>query len=535
MIPADLILTNGVVLTLNFQDTESEAIAVKDGKILSVGSNEEISKLSGPQTKVIDLKGRTATPGFISTHDHFLQHGISAEFILDIRYPKTRSCKEIAEAISERAAETEKGKWIIATGWDETLLEERRFPNRWDIDPASPDNPVWIRRVFEMGVANTRALDEAEITKDTPDPPLGRIDRDEGGEPTGLLKGRAMDMIVSTIPPWTQEEMEQGIKRACADFLAHGMTAVIEPGILMPQLEAYRSLHGKRGLTVRTFIQYGFLHDQGEVEEAISKVQIGGDDNLRVIGLKYAVDGGVGPRTAMMHEPFEGQPENRGTQLIDSETLKEMTLMGHEAGFQVAIHAIGDRGIDSAIDAYEHAQKTSPRPDPRHQIVHCYFPSEEALSKIKALGVMVNTQAPFLYWLGDSFIEAVGRERAARCIPLRTMLDQGIPVGNSHDSTVTPPLPTIGIYASVARKTIKGDAIGEYEAITPLQALRTYTTLAARHAFMEQKIGSLEPGKYADIAVWNRNPLEADTEEIKELEVEMTLVEGQVRYARNDL
>jgi hypothetical protein len=535
MAPADLILVNGVVLTLDSQDTVSEAVAVKDGKIVSVGSDEDMSKLSGPGTKVIDLKGRTATPGLISTHDHFLQHGLSAEFILDIRYPKARNCKEIAEAIAERASETERGKWIVATGWDETLLEERRFPNRWDLDHASSDNPVWIRRVFEMGVANTRALDEAGITKDTPDPPFGRIDRDEGGEPTGLLRGRAMDMIVSTIPPWTQEEMEQGIKRACADFLAQGMTAVIEPGILTPQLEAYRSLHEKGGLTVRTFVQYGFLHDQGEVEEAIGKVKIGGDDNLRVIGLKFAVDGGVGPRTAMMHEPFEGQPENRGTQLIDSETLKEMTLTGHRAGFQVAIHAIGDRGIDAAMDAYEHAQTTAPRPDPRHQIVHCYFPSEEALRKIEALGVMVNTQAPFLYWLGDSFIEAVGWERADRCIPLRTMLDRGIPVGNSHDSTVTPPLPTIGIYASVARKTIKGEAIGEYEAITPLQALRTYTTLAARHAFMGEKIGSLEPGKYADMAVWNRNPLEVDVEEIRDLRVDMTLVEGQVRYARGGL
>ncbi len=535
MIPTDLILTNGVILTLDSLDTKSEAIAVKDGKILSVGSNDEISKLSGPRTKVIDLKGRTATPGLISTHDHFQQHGISAEFILDIRYPKVRSCREIAEALAERVAETEKGKWIIATGWDETLLEERRFPNKWDLDPASPDNPVWIRRVFEMGVANTRALDEAGITKDTPNPPFGRIDRDEGGEPTGLLRGRAVDMVISAIPSWTQKEIERGIRRACADFLAQGMTAVIEPGILMPQLEAYRSLYGKGGLTVRTSIQYGFLHDQGEVEEAISSVQIGGDDNLKVIGLKFAVDGGVGPRTAMMHEPFEGQPENRGTQLIDYETLKEMTLMGHKAGFQVAIHAIGDRGIDAAMNAYEHTQTTAPRPNPRHQIVHCYFPSEEALRKIKALGVMVNTQAPFLYWLGDSFIEAVGRERVARCIPLRTMLDWGIHVGNSHDSTVTPPLPTIGIYASVARKTITGDTIGEHEAITPLQALRTYTTLAARHAFMEEKIGSLEPGKYADIAVWNKNPLEIDTAEIKELKVEMTLVEGQVRYAKSDL
>jgi len=145
---------------------------------------------------------------------------------------------------------------------------------------------------------------------------------------------------------------------------------------------------------------------------------------------------------------------------------------------------------------------------------------------------VVNTQAPFLYWLGDSFIEAVGPDRAAQCIPLKTMLGRGIPVGNSHDATVTPPLPRIGIYASVARRTIKGETMGSDEAVTPLQALRTYTTLAARHAFMEEKIGSLEPGKYADLAVWDRSPLEVDAEELKELEVEMTLVEGVVRYRK---
>jgi hypothetical protein len=310
------------------------------------------------------------------------------------------------------------------------------------------------------------------------------------------------------------------------------MTTIIEPGILMPQLEAYRSLHRKGGLTVRSFIQYGFLHDPEEVKEALDEVEMGGDDFLRVIGLKYAIDGGVGPRTALMYEPFEGEPENRGMQLVEAETLKEITLMGHEAGFQIAIHAIGDRAIDLTMDAYEHAQTTSPRPDPRHQIVHCYFPSEDALKRIEELGVMVNTQAPFLYWLGDSFIEAVGPGRAARCIPLKTMLERDIPVGNSHDATVTPPLPRIGIYASVARRTIKGETMGSDEAIIHLQALHTYTTLAARHAFMEEKIGSLEPGKYADVAVWDRSPLEVDAEELKELEVEMTLVEGVVRYRK---
>ena len=171
---ADIVLRGGPVVTMDDKNTVGRALAVKDGKILSVGTEAEISKLSGDGTEVIELNERAVTPGLISSHDHFLQYGLTAEFILDIRYPKAKSCKEIAEAIRKRATETEKGKWIIATGWDETLLEEKRFPNRWDLDPVSPDNPVWIRRVFQMGVANSRALEAAGITKETPDPSMGR-------------------------------------------------------------------------------------------------------------------------------------------------------------------------------------------------------------------------------------------------------------------------------------------------------------------------------------------------------------------------
>ena len=529
---ADLILKGGEVIALDGMDSMVEAVAVKEGKILKVGSNSEIQALVGPGTEVIDLEGRAVTPGLISTHDHFLQYGIAAEFVSDIRYPKVKNIEEIAEVVAGRVAEAEKGTWILASGWDETLLEENRFPTRWDLDPVSPENPVWIRRVFEMGVANSKALEEAGITRETPGPPLGKIDRDEEGEPTGLLRGRAMDLVVDAMPPWTQREMEQALRRACGDFLAQGMTSVIEPGILMPQLQAYKSLHEKGELTLRVSVQYGFLHDVDEVNEAISIVEVGGDDMLQVIGLKFAVDGGVGPRTALMYSPFEDQPYNYGMQLIDDKTLMEMTRIGHEAGFQVAIHAIGDRAIDITLDAYEYAQENSPRSDPRHQIVHCYFPSEKALEKIKRLGVMVNTQPPFLYWLGDSFLEALGNELCASCMPLKTMIQNDISVGNSHDTTVTPPMPTIGLYASVARRTIKGETLGGDEALTTLQALRTYTTLAAKHSYMEEKIGSLEPGKYADLAVWNENPLKVDAENLKELKVEMTFVGGVMRYKR---
>jgi len=532
MAHADLLIRNGTVITLDPDNSVVESIAVKDGKVMATGSEEELSHLTGSRTEVMDMGGGTATPGLISTHDHFLQHGVSAQHILDVRYPKARSCRDIAQMIADRASETEEGKWIIATGWDETLLSERRFPNRWDIDHASPDNPVWLRRVFEMGVANSLALEAANITKDTPDPHFGSIDRSDEGEPTGLLRGMARNLVTRAIPPWTRDEMEAGLRRACNDFLAQGITTVVEPGILTPQLEAYRSLHAKGGLTVRVYALYGFLRNIAEVKKAVEEIEMGGDDVFRLIGLKMQEDGGIGPRTALLYEPYMSQPENRGMQLIPAEELEEMALLGHRAGFQVAIHAIGDRAIDVALDAFQHAQATSPRPDPRHQIVHCYFPSNDALRRLKELDVMVNTQAPFIYWLGDSFLTSLGEARCDACIPLRTMLQQGLTVANSHDTTVTPPHPQYGLYASVARKTIQGNTMGDHESITPLQALRTYTTLAARHVFMENKIGSLEPGKHADIAIWDHNPLEVPTEDLKDLQIQQTYVEGALRHQR---
>ena len=252
-------------------------------------------------------------------------------------------------------------------------------------------------------------------------------------------------------------------------------------------------------LSVRSFIQYGFLRDEGDVEKALSQVEPGGDDLLRIIGLKYAMDGGIGPRTALMYEPFEDQPDNTGTQLIPNEVLKRMTLKGHDAGFQIAIHAIGDKAIDLTLDAYEYAQRSSPRPDPRHQIVHCYFPGEEALEKIIDLGVAVNTQAPFLYWLGDSFIETVGQERANRCIPLKTMFERGIAVANSHDATVTPPLPTIGLHSSVARTTIQGARAARMKPSLPSRLSRLIPPSQLGTPSWRRR---LSPSKPASIPTW---------------------------------
>jgi predicted amidohydrolase YtcJ len=528
---ADLVIQNGPVITMEPRRGIVDAVAVTDGKIVAVGSKPEVKRLIGPMTEVIDLDGSACTPGLVNTHDHFLEHGISSAFIVDIRYPKAKSVKEIANMIGERVNQSPKGQWVLGNVWDETLLEEKRFPTRYDLDSVSKDNPVYIKRVFQMGVANSKALELAGITKDTPDPEFGVIEKDENGEPTGLLRGHATQLVTDVIK-WSLEDKLKAIRQACSDFHAVGFTTVIEPGLMADDIEAFRESQRREELTHRVQIQVGFLMSLADTKWAVDKYVVGGDDMLRITGLKMAIDGGVGPRTALFYDGYMDKPDVFGNQMVSQEELDQMVELGHRNGFQVAIHAIGDKAIDIAMNAYEYAQKTSPRPNPRHQIVHCYFPTEKAKKQLVNLDVMVNTQTPFFYFLGESFLEALGEKRCKECMPVKTLTELGIPVGISHDATVTPPLPNIGLYASVSRKTLKGNVLGTDEAVDTETALGFYTMPAALHCFMEDKIGSIEIGKYADIAIWNFNPLDVETEELKKWECEMTFVEGKKVYQR---
>jgi len=530
---ADLVLLNGAIITMDRCKRIVDAVAVRDGLILAAGSEPEVRRLTGPRTEVIDLDGRTVTPGLVNTHDHFLEHGLSSAFIVDIRYPRARSIEEIVGLLEERVKKAEPGQWVLGNVWDETLLEERRFPTRRDLDPVSSDNPVYIRRVFQMGVANTRALELAGVTRGTPDPEFGVIERDGEGELTGLLRGRAMELVDAAIA-WSMDDKLRAIRQACSDFHAVGFTMVVEPGLMSEDIEAFRESHRRGELTVRTLIQVGFLRSPEQTRWVVENYSVGGDDTLRITGLKMAIDGGVGPRTALFYEGYADRPEVHGVQSLEADALKEMVLIGHMNGFQIAVHAIGDKAIDITMDAIEYAQRKSPRPDPRHQVVHCYFPTERALKQIKGLGVMVNTQTPFIYFLGDSFLEALGPTRCRSCMPVKTLTELGIPVGISHDATVTPPLPNIGLYASVARRTIKGRVLGTEEAVDPYTALGFYTMPAAVHTFMEDRIGSLEAGKYADLAVWNLNPLEVEPERLRDWRCLMTFGGGRLVHGLHD-
>jgi hypothetical protein len=251
---------------------------------------------------------------------------------------------------------------------------------------------------------------------------------------------------------------------------------------------------------------------------------------FRVGGVKLSLDGGVVPKTAYFYEPYLGEPENYGRTKWKKKDLMEAIRLFHDAGFQTCTHTIGDKAIDWVLDGIENAMKLNPRPDPRHQIIHIYYPTPEAINRVKRLGVMANVQSTFIHFEGDTYIRFLGDERGACVKPLKTLNLKGIPVGNSHDYPSGPISASIGLWAAVTRETFEGNVICPEERLTIQEALRTYTIWNAKHLFMEDRIGSLEQGKYADLVVWDTDLYTAPTEKLKDMKVEMTMLNGELVY-----
>jgi predicted amidohydrolase YtcJ len=543
---ADLVFINGNVITVDHKDRICEAVAVKAGKILSVGSNNEIEKLVGEQTRVIDLEGRTLTPGMIDVHGHFAMGGTSYLFVLDLRYPKVTSIAQVLEMIDERVAVSELGKWIQGRGWDEALFDEQRYIDKNDLDPITPDNPVILRHTSGHYIAvNSFALKLAGVSKDTPDPVGGTIVRDPvTRDPTGVfMEGPAMSLVTKIVPPWTVKEVEDGIKKAQELYFTEGLTSVKDPGVDITHLMAYRNLRERGELKIRSFVLYRV--DSAEaVNAAVEKGVFGGDDLLNVGGVKIMFDGSGMARTAWMYEEWnknfiELDEGNFGYPVTPVKTMKEIVKVAHEADLQICTHTIGDKAMDVVMDAYEEAIKGNPRGDARHSLIHANAPSYEQMDRMASFGsdLVIETQSPFLYFIGDNYAGNFGPERSKRMIPLKSMLDRGIIVGNSADWSVCPFPPRYGLWAAVVRKTWKGtygsQPFGLDESVSVKDALRTYTILAAKCLFMEENVGSIESGKYADLVVWSEDLYNVPIEQLKDVKVEMTFIEGALRYSKN--
>jgi predicted amidohydrolase YtcJ len=437
--------------------------------------------------------------------------------------------------------DTPPGEWIVGQGWNEGYFSDGRLPTRQDIDPATAEHPVVLMRFFNTDVANSYALRLAGIDRHTPDPEGGRIERDTSGEPNGLLRASAKSLVRRLIPPPTSQQMQESLQLACGAMHRFGITSVVEPGLRPEEIRAYQSFYQSGELTVRVNLMpswHGFHDDEDETTLDCRARELGiysglGDEWLRIGALKMAIDGGTTPHTAFMYEPYVGDTELVAFNRLPLDALRRYFRTAQELGWDVGIHCCGDHAQDMAVDTFAQVAGEIPHPDARHSIIHGYFPTPRALDQMAEHHIAAVLQPTFIYWEGELLFRDVGERRAMHYKPARTYLDHGIVVTASSDVTSTVSAnPFIALYALVTRKNRLGQAIAPHEAISREEALRAYTSGGTWLTREEHLKGTLEPGKLADLAVLDRDYFTVPDEEIKEVQVDMTLVDGQVVWQR---
>jgi predicted amidohydrolase YtcJ len=528
---ADLVLLNGRVVTVDAEGTIAEAVAVKGSLIVAVGSDEEVSQTMGDETKVVDLEGRTILPGLIDSHMHPGSYGVF--WVRGVRCgPDIESMNELLERIREKADTTLEGRWILGYALDDVRLG--RYPSRAELDGVTPVNPLYIqRRDGHIGVANSLALGAASIEKGTPDPPHGKIDRDEGGEPTGVLRESAKDLVARMFPPYTEEEYVEGLRHVFDEFVSLGLTTIHASMTGSTEFRAMQRLRRGGESKLRVCVHASGRED-GMLEALIAAgIQTPfGDDWLKITELEWVFDTSTSGRTAAYYRPYVGEPDNYGILLYDQEDITDRVKRAHEAGIRIGLDGIGDRGIDRALDAIEAALKEKPREDHRHRIEHCCYVTPPIQRRLKELGVIDASANGFLHDLGDAYKANRGEEEMRWMWPHRTLIDQGIPAPAHSDCPVCSPNPWLGIYGLVTRKTSGGDVLFAGEGITPLEAIRAYTIDGAYAAWEENTKGSIEPGKLADLVIVDRDPLTISPDNLRDVETVMTVIDGKIVYER---
>jgi predicted amidohydrolase YtcJ len=547
---ANLVLLNGNILTVDARDSIAEAVAIAGGKIVAVGSTADVRARVGAATQVIDLRGRTVTPGLIDTHVHFSE--VDALFSVDLSDVSVTKMDDVLKRVGDQVARLKPGEWVRGRGWDEGKLAERRYITAADLDTVAPNNPVWLTNTTgHYGVANGYALKMAEIRKDTRDPPAGTIDRDAQGNPTGVLKESAMDLVRRLVPPFTRDQQKQGLLAMIRDFNQEGMTAAKDPGIGQQKWELYQELLKEGALTVRMFALWSGPRRVEDTAPVLARVNANprppaslGDGMLLSGGVKMFMDGSGGARTAWMHEDWnknftEKDAGNVGYPATPPDAYRQIVTELHNAGVHVSTHAIGDRAIDWVVDTYDRALAAKPSRGLRHGIIHDNTPTDHAIEVTARLqhdfdAAYPEAQAEFMWWLGDTYAANLGPARALRLSPLRTFVDKGIRWAGGSDYSVTPFPARYGLWASVARTTLNGTfgatPFGLKEAVDIKTALRSYTIWAAHQLFLDDRIGSIEVGKDADLAVWDRDVYTVPADRLKDLKCELTLSRGRIVY-----
>ncbi len=533
---ADLVLINGKIVTVDEKESIAEAVAVKYGMIINVGTNREIKRLIGKDTRIIDLEGKTAVPGLMDSHCHITGTAMSMSGVLDLSEEAgVGSIADIKKKLAEKAASTPKGEWITGVREDDYKLAEKRHPTRWELDEAAPYHPVTISTVGgHFSIANSKAFELAGVTKDTPDPEGGMFDRDpETGELTGGLHEEARGILGRAMPPrkaLSRQEAAEVVKRMLLEVASTGLTCIYD-NAGSTQVRAVLDLKNRGDLPIRFRVDLGIEHFR-EMNKLGMVYNPFGDEWVKICGMKFFFDGAISARTAAVAEPYLHRDNFYGVMATTEELAGKTILDAYEAGCRISAHANGERAITMYLDIMEEAQEKYPRDDPRNRIIHCTVVNPELVARIKKLELLPTIFGAYPYYHGDKLIPAFGEKRLERMFAARSFLDAGVKISANSDYDASPYPPLMGIHAMVNRTSKAGKPIGRTQKVSVIEALKLYTINAAYHSFDEDLLGSIEEGKCADMVVLGKDILTVPPETIIDIPIQMTLVGGKVIYEK---
>jgi predicted amidohydrolase YtcJ len=526
---ADLLLRGGRIWAGKGLPAAS-AIAVKAGRVAALGSDADVAPWVGAGTRVVDLHGRLVVPGFNDAHVHFLSGGFG---LLSVDLRGARDERDLARLLGDHARTLPKGAWIQEGNWDHETWPSKALPTRQAIDAVTPDHPVFVQRLDgHMSLANSLAIRLAGVTRDTPDPEGGTIVRDAAGEPTGIFKDNAAELVGRAIPEPTREMNLRAARAALAEAARVGVTS-IQDNSAVDALNTYQDLRARGELTARLYVwRYASALDS----LARAGVRTGlGDEWIRLGALKILADGSMGSGTAAFFEPYTDDPKTSGLLLQSVEELERVVRAADAAGYQLAVHAIGDRANSLVLGAFEKAAAANPARDRRFRIEHAQVVRKADLARYRALGVIASIQPSHciddMRWAE----RRIGRERARDSYNFRSFTAAGIPVAFGTDWFVEPLDPRLGLYAAVTRELPEGGPAGGWfpeEKISLEEALDLYTRGSAYAEFAEKEKGTLAPGMLADLAVFAADLFGVPPRQILSTPVDLTVVGGRVVFER---
>jgi len=529
----DTIFTNGNILTMDDCTPRTEALAIQFGRIYRIGKTSEIETLATSSTTIINLEGRTMLPGFIDAHNHFCLYALLTDQV-DCR-PAAGCVKgeDVVEALREKAKGTPPGKWVMGWGYAPYLLDDKKELKREDLDRASDEHPICLVHVSVHGaVVNSLAMKRLEFTKDTPDPPGGKIHRDSDGNPDGILSESAFmgplffdspSIYSKMMAEYDREASVEMMIRCAAKYRQLGIVGVHDPFVDAATLRTYHEAAAAGHFPIRLYCY--ILNHWADPLMAAGIHRGFGSEWIKIGAIKIFLDGGMSSRTAAVFEPYAS---GGGTGILnyDQNGINREIEKFDRTGYQISVHAQGDRALEMLLEAFD---RTMVEGNPlRHHIVHAGNLTPRQIDQVGELGLHIVSQANFFSLLGDGFIEAYGPVRSRDLYRFGTMLKKGIKLAFSSDCPVADPNPLIGVRDAVCRKTAKKQEIGPAESITVEQALALYTREAAHVSFEETERGTLTEGKLADMVVLDKDPLKLSAEEIPGCQVEMTVVGGKI-------